>query len=125
MLNHRIACIVFALFSLCSFHGSAETIPEKSPPSWVDSLAKLFVDLTCSVATDDGRRRMDITFHIDYLAKTVDGHEATISDTEIRWHREQNITAVINRHSGFMRIGNPKNPTIYTGSCSVAKDRKF
>ena len=84
--------------------------------------------IVCSIADSHGEYKIDKSFKLDYANKTVDGHPANFSDIEVTWsdiRGDSTFNNVLNRHSGAIRIGSEKHPSLFFGQCARTTERKF
>ena len=80
------------------------------------------VNLDCYTKTSSGVEQPLIKLRIDFPSGTVNGHHAQITDNEIRWE-VKDVIGVINRHTGYIRMGTEKSPLMGQGHCQQAADR--
>lgn len=84
--------------------------------------------LTCPMhATSDGSYQFDLNATIDLAASTVNGFSAKITETEISFKRgkDASFTAILDRYSGRVSMGDERSPRLLNGTCTRVAERKF
>lgn len=85
------------------------------------------VRLVCSLTNSKGDRSDDI-FELDYVNRTVNGHSALFTDNGVEWTEiggDTEFHIFLNRYSGSVQIGTKNFPSLLSGQCSPAVERKF
>lgn len=84
--------------------------------------------LTCPMhATNDGSFQFDLNVTVDPRASTVNGFPAQITEAEIQFKsgKDAAFTAILDRYTGRVSVGNERFPRLLNGTCSRVLERQF
>lgn len=86
------------------------------------------IRLTCPMhATRDGSYQYDLNATIDPAASTVNSLPAKFTEAEISFKtgKDASFTAILDRYSGRMSVGNERSTRLLSGTCTKVGERQF